>query len=494
MKRWCDIFPENEIFPSDIPIIGLYRNHEHIPIGEGVKVFFAVCGPVRDGHDFIDAAIKRGATAIVGERLPELPSQVRGLEVSNAAIAWAEAQRNWYDFPDRALRIFGVTGTSGKTTTVHAIRHLLGERCGCLGTVEIAWTGHVEPAGQTTPDAQLIFSNLQRMADAGCDSVGLEVSSHGLVQERVFGIPFECAIFTNLSRDHLDFHGDMDAYFDAKLRLFDGRNGSVPKCAIINGDDPHGRKLITLFRGQKCVTVGKNATSDWQLLGCESTGFGMTVHFIHAGRFHSFSTALLGTFNAMNLLHALAAVANAYPGRLAEFLERMSTFAPVCGRLQRIAAAGGGEIFIDFAHSPEALKQTLMALRQFCKGGLWTLFGCGGDRDRGKRPQMAKIAETNSDFVIVTDDNPRSEAPEAIVGEIIRGFRGKNYRVIHNRRDAIFFAINSLIKHRGTLLIAGKGHERQQIFSNRTTPFSDMETATECLKQIKHGCLKNKIG
>jgi UDP-N-acetylmuramoyl-L-alanyl-D-glutamate--2,6-diaminopimelate ligase len=483
VKRWCDIFPGSGIFPAEMPIAGLFRHHEQISTdeGPGIKVFFAVSGPIRDGHDFIAAAIQRGTTAIVGACLPELPPWVRGLKVPDVSMAWAEAQRRWYDFPDRALRILGVTGTSGKTTVVHAIRHLLGERCGSMGTVEIASGKHTEPAGQTTPDAQLIFSFLRRMADEGCDSACLEVSSHGLVQRRVFGVPFECAVFTNLSRDHLDFHGDMDAYFDAKLHLFDGSNGSVPGCAIINGDDPHGQKLVSLLRGQKCVTVGKNTTSDWRLLLCELTDSGMIVHFFHAGKAHSFPTALLGTFNAMNLLQALAAVTNAYPGRLMEFLERISAFAPVCGRLQRVAIPGGGEIFIDFAHSPGALEQTLMALRQRCKGTLWTLFGCGGERDRGKRPQMAKIAEAHSDFVIVTDDNPRSEEPAAIAGEIVRGFRGKNYRVIHNRRDAIFFAINSLLKHRGTLLIAGKGHERWQIFRERSIPFSDLETVVECL-------------
>jgi UDP-N-acetylmuramoyl-L-alanyl-D-glutamate--2,6-diaminopimelate ligase len=481
LKRWCDIFPGNEIPPGEIPVARLYRHHGKIPTSDvgGAKVFFAIRGQIWDGHDFIPAAIQRGATAIIGERFPELPPQVYGLKVPDSSIAWAEAQRCWYGFPDRSLRTFGVTGTAGKTTTAHAIRHLLGERCGCMGTVEIAWGTHSEATDRTTPSAKLVFSHLRRMADDGCDSVALEVSSHGLMQHRVFGLPFDCAVFTNLSRDHLDFHGDMDAYFDAKLRLFDGRNGAVPKCAIVNGDDPYGQKLITLL--PECITVGKSAPCDWQLLNCERADSGMVVHFSHGGRPHSFQMALLGTFNAMNLLQALAAAAHDCPDRLPEFLERISTFNPVCGRLQRITTADGGEIFIDFAHSPEALGQTLTALRQNRTGTLWTLFGCGGDRDRGKRPQMAKVAEANSDFVVVTDDNPRSEAPKTIAAEIVQGFCKKNHRVIHDRREAIFFAIESLRAHRGTLVIAGKGHERRQIFRKHFIPFSDVEVATEYL-------------
>jgi UDP-N-acetylmuramoyl-L-alanyl-D-glutamate--2,6-diaminopimelate ligase len=487
MKRWCDIFPGDETFPGEAPIAGLYQHHGRIPTGEdpGIKVFFAIPGPIRYGHDFIAQAIRRGATAIVGEHFFELPSPVRGLKVPCTSITWAEAQRRWYDFPDRSLRVFGVTGTAGKTTTAHAMRHLLGARCGCMGTIEIAWGDHAEPANRTTPDARSIFSHLRRMADEGCDSACLEVSSHGLMQHRVFGLPFECAVFTNLSRDHLDFHGCMDTYFDAKLRLFDGRNGTIPKYAVINGDDPHGQRLIALLRGQTCVTVGQSDPCDWRLFRCEWTDMGMIVHFSHAGETHSFSTTLLGIFNAMNLLQALAAVAHTHPAHLPEFLKRISTFAPVCGRLQRIPVPGGGEIFIDFAHSPDALEQTLTTLRQRRTGTLWTLFGCGGDRDRGKRPQMAKIAEAHSDFTIVTDDNPRSEAPEAIAEETVRGFRGKNYRVIHDRREAIFFAIKSLPTHRGTLLLAGKGHERYQVCGGQSAPFSDTETALECLKNFE---------
>ncbi|MDR2677302.1 MAG: UDP-N-acetylmuramoyl-L-alanyl-D-glutamate--2,6-diaminopimelate ligase [Puniceicoccales bacterium] len=485
MKRWCDFFPGNEIFPAETSVAGLYRHHGEIPTDEvpGIKIFFAIHGPVKDGHSFVGAAIQRGATVVVGEHFTELPHQIRGLKVSDSSIAWANAQRCWYGFPDQSLRIFGVTGTAGKTTTTHAIRHLLGERCGCMSTVEIAWAGHVEQADQTTPDAQLIFSHLRRMANEGCDSVALEVSSHGLMQHRVFGLPFECAVFTNFSRDHLDFHGDMDAYFDAKLRLFDGRNGEVPRCAVINGDDLRGQQLITLLHGQKYVTVGKSDPCDWQLLRCEQTELGMIVHFSHAGKIHSFRTALRGAFNAINLLQALAAAAHDCPERLQEFLERISTFVPVRGRLQRLTLADGGKIFVDFAHSPGALEQTLMTLRQHQTGTLWTLFGCGGDRDRGKRPQMAKIAETHSDFVIVTDDNPRSEAPGTITDEIVQGFCKKNYRIIHDRREAISFAIKSLRTHRGALVIAGKGHEERQIFSDHSVPFSDVEVAAKCLAE-----------
>jgi UDP-N-acetylmuramoyl-L-alanyl-D-glutamate--2,6-diaminopimelate ligase len=183
----------------------------------------------------------------------------------------------------------------------------------------------------------------------------------------------------------------------------------------------------------------------------------------------------------MNLLQALAAVTHTCPDRLPEFLERISTFNAVSGRLQRIPFPGGGEIFIDFAHSPEALEQTLVALRQHRTGTLWTLFGCGGDRDRGKRPQMAKIAETHSDFVVVTDDNPRSEAPETIAAEIVQGFCKKNHRIIHDRREAIFFAMESLRIHRGTLVIAGKGHEKRQIFRSHSIPFDDVEVVAEYL-------------
>jgi UDP-N-acetylmuramoyl-L-alanyl-D-glutamate--2,6-diaminopimelate ligase len=486
VKRWHDIFPGNEIFPADASVTGLYRHHEQIPtdVEPGIKVFFAIPGPVEDGRNFIGAAIQRGVVAIVGEHSSNLPEQICSLKVPDASVAWAEAQCRWCEFPDKSLHVFGITGTSGKTTTAHAIRHLLGAHCGLVSTVEIAWDKHVEPAKQTTPDAQSIFSSFRQMINEGCDSVALEVSSHGLAQHRVYGIRFDCAIFTNLSRDHLDFHGHMDAYFNTKLRLFDGRNGIIPKCSVINGDDPRGQQLISILCGQKYVIVGKSHQADWQLLHCERTNFGMIVHFSRAGKNHSFSTALLGTFNAMNLLQALAAVANDCPWRLPEFLDRISSFVPVCGRLQRLSVESGGEIFIDFAHSPDALEQTLTTLRQRYACPLWTLFGCGGDRDRGKRPQMARIAEIYGDFTIVTDDNPRSEAPELIAEEITRGFRRRNYRIIHDRREAISFAAKSLLTHRGILIIAGKGHEKSQISRGLSIPFSDVEIVSESLREL----------
>jgi UDP-N-acetylmuramoyl-L-alanyl-D-glutamate--2,6-diaminopimelate ligase len=514
MKYWGYLFPANKCFSFTTPVEGVYRHHEQIPFeksGYGLKIFFAIRGPKQDGHAFIGAAIRRGASVIIGENIkfptktsnlrpksaPEakLPSEDTWLEpshpplkinVPDSAIAWAEVQRRWYGSPDRSLRIFGVTGTAGKTTVTHAIQHLLGENCGRMGTVDIAWKNWCSSSPQTTLDASLTFSFLQRMAIAGCRSVAIEVSSHGIMQRRLWGLPFECAIFTNLSQDHLDFHGTMDAYFDAKLRLFDGRNGSIPRHAVINGDDPYGQQLTAILRkrGQSYATVGTDPNAHWQLLNCKRTASGMQVHFRHKNHCYSFSTTLIGDFNGLNLLQALAAVAEKIPlasDEGAVLLERISSFTPVKGRMQRLVA-GAGEVFIDFSHSPAALEQTLITLRERSQGPLWTLFGCGGNRDRGKRPQMAAIAERYSDFVVVTDDNPRDEPPENITDEITRGFSKNNFRVIHDRKEAIRWAVESLLAHRGTLLLAGKGHENAQLIRRQVIPFNDVSVAQECIK------------
>ena len=450
--------------------------------------FAAYPGERLDGRNFIAEAIDRGAGAVLWEvqgfswnrkwTTPHLP--IEGLKAKLGSIA-----DHLCGHPSRELWMVGVTGTNGKTSCSHWIAaglNAVGRRAGVLGTLGNGLWGALEPAVNTTPDAAEVHERLRALKDAGADSVAMEVSSHGLDQGRVNGIAFDVALFTNLSRDHLDYHGTMAAYGAAKSRLF-----AWPglRLGVINADDPFGRSLIDAARnhGRKVLTYGFGAAD---IVGTRLTvspaGLAFAVQ-TPWGRGEVY-TQLVGAFNATNLLGVLGVllVSGVTLEPALEFLAQVE--APP-GRMQRLGGEDLPLVVVDYAHTPDALDKVLSALRaSVAPGGeLICVFGCGGDRDRGKRPEMGRVAARLADRVIVTSDNPRSEDPGAIVSDIVHGIRGtgnRRYAVELDRGRAIATAIAEA-RAGDVVLLAGKGHESYQERAGALTPFDDAEHARHAL-------------
>ncbi|MDR1438313.1 MAG: UDP-N-acetylmuramoyl-L-alanine--D-glutamate ligase [Puniceicoccales bacterium] len=487
--KWSHIDPKID-HGRNFLIRNLCNHHEQIcpySLEMGGDVFFAIRGKRFDGNAFVEEVIRRGARAIVSEEPSKkfFPNELIWHQVSDVAAAWTEAQRRFNGNPDKNLKIYAVTGTAGKTTVAYAIQQILGNSCGRLTTIDSQWKDRTFPSPMTTADARQSFANFREMLSDGCDTVAVELSSHGLCEKRLFAIPIEAAIFTNLSHEHLDYHSSMEEYFDAKIRLFDGRNGSVSNCIVTNGDDTFGRRLLKLLKEKNisAAAVGTSHRCQWRLLSCKNLREGSIIRFCHGSKCHEFFTKLIGDFQGMNLLQAIAATAHAVDLDLA--LSRLEQLHPVPGRMQRIVPDFGGEIFIDFAHKPAALECVLRSLRRRRKCVIHTLFGCGGERDREKRPMMAAIAERYSDFSIVCEDNSRNEPREKIFAEIIGGFRRNNFSCIPDRQRAIHWAVHALKKHRGMLLIAGKGHETIHETVQGKSFLSDCVAVEENLKNLR---------
>jgi UDP-N-acetylmuramoyl-L-alanyl-D-glutamate--2,6-diaminopimelate ligase len=483
--RWSQIFPKFPgTVPADLPIFQLAdHDRDFRPAGGSnvAKVFFARRGVRHDGHHHIDAAIGNGANIVVGDRSKEreLPAGASGLWVDDVQSVWVDAQRRWYGCPDERLRLHMVTGTNGKTLTVFALQHLLGDHCGRMGTVDMAYGKRIFPATATTPDAPDFYKFLHNASVAGCTHVALEITSHALAQRRLQGVAPATAIFTNLSHDHLDFHGTMEDYFDAKCSLFDGRAGPLPRYSAVNGDDPFGRRLIATL--PDAITFGSAADCDWQLLSCEPIPSGIALRLRAFHRTYAATLPVLGRFNAMNILSALAIASLYEPVEL--LLDRLETFRPPPGRMERIPLPNGAIAIVDYAHSPNALEAALRAIRwHFPKRRSLLIFGCGGERDRTKRPIMAKIGENFADFVIVTDDNPRGEDPEAIAGEIYAGFRSLGHVKILDRTKAIALGVRLAVRWNAVLFVAGKGHESIQTVGSRSIPCNDREIVEKLLE------------
>jgi UDP-N-acetylmuramoyl-L-alanyl-D-glutamate--2,6-diaminopimelate ligase len=440
-------------------------------------LFFCVPGERTDGHEHAADAVARGAVALVVER--PLGLGVPEVLVESVRAAMAPLAVRFYEDPSASLRVVGVTGTNGKTTTAFLVAALMGaggERCALLGTVKSVIGGREGPVIRTTPEAIDLQADFRAMVDAGDRACAMEVSSHALALHRTDGTRFAAAIFTNLTQDHLDFHETMDAYFAAKRRLFDGELGA----RVINVDDPYGRHLAEAH--PDAVTFALDAPADYGSRELSST-------FAHA-RFIATTpdgdievrTRLPGRFNAANVLGALAAT-----HRLGVPLETIAaalpSVAPAPGRFQALDEGQPFSVLVDYAHTPDSLENVLHAARALTGGRLIAVFGCGGDRDRGKRPQMGAIASALADMSIVTSDNPRSEDPPAIVDEILAGVPdAAAVEAIVDRREAIERAI-ALASDGDVVVIAGKGHERGQQFANgHTIPFDDAEVAADALR------------
>ncbi len=461
---------------ADLEITGLAYDNRAAEPG---TLFFCVPGFTRDGHDFASDAIARGAAALVVER--PLGLGVPEIRVPSVRAAMAPAAAAFYGDPTAELQTVGVTGTNGKTTTaflVHALLEADGRRTGLLGTVKSVIGGAERPVERTTPEAIELQRTFREMLDSGDAACSMEVSSHALELHRADAIHFAVAIFTNLTQDHLDFHPSMEEYFQAKRRLFEpGR----ARHAVINVDDPYGTRLAAEFGGVgPVVTYAVERDATYRALDVRTAmdGSRFTVHGPDGAI--ELSSPLPGAFNVYNVVGALAAV-RALGVPLDTAARAIETAGHVPGRFEPVDAGQEFAVVVDYSHTPDSLENVLRAARQLTEGRVHVVFGCGGDRDRGKRPMMGEIARRLADRVIVTSDNPRSEDPEAIIAEILVG-SGPGVEHDADRRRAIGHAIAEAAPG-DVVVIAGKGHEQGQEFEGgRKIPFDDVTVAREALE------------
>src|SRR3954447_5915520 len=450
------------------------------------SLFVALRGEKVDGHNFIDQAIEKGASVILTDHILPQP-RATVVQVNNTRTALADLAVAFYERPVRKLRMAAVTGTNGKTTTSFLIKHICdnaGLRCGLIGTVRYEIGERVLPATRTTPESLDLQEVLAQMVNAGCTAATIELSSHAIAQDRTRGLEFDVAVFTNLTQDHLDFHGTMENYFHAKLKLFTGlavQQMKKKSTAVVNIDDSYGQRILdNLDKGFPVVTYGQGARADFRASGYRADFNGTAYQLDARGKSYLVRLPLIGRFNVANSLGALAA-ATSLGVSLREAILSLSRAPQVPGRLEAVPAKRQFNIFVDYAHTPDALLNVIKTLRELSPRKLIVVFGCGGDRDRAKRPLMAAAVDQNADFGIITSDNPRKEDPDAIIAEVEKGFRSERYEKITDRAQAIARAI-ALAQPRDIVLIAGKGHETYQEFADHTIPFDDVQIARRALE------------
>lgn len=454
-------------------------------------LFVAIKGHSVDGRQFIPQAISKGAVAVLSEcEEKDQHLQVRRennvpvIDYFNLSADLSHLADIFYQQPSQKLRLIGITGTNGKTTISQLLAQwtqILGKKSAVMGTIGNGLFGAVKPAANTTGSALEVQANLADFVAQGADFAAIEVSSHGLVQKRVEALQFEAVVFTNLSRDHLDYHGTMEEYAAAKKRLFSELKSQHQ---VINGDNEIGAQWLSELPNAVAVSCDPNfntAHKTWlKVTALSFHSQGAKIHFSSSWGDGYFNSPLIGAFNVSNLMLVTATLLSlGYP--LSDLERTVSGLTGVCGRMEMIATENKATVIVDYAHTPDALEKALQAARIHCDGKLWCIFGCGGDRDSGKRPLMAKIAEQLADKVIATDDNPRTENPTQIMADILAGFdTSQNVQIIHDREQAIRTAIESAVKN-DVILIAGKGHEDYQIIGTEKRYFSDQETAKKYL-------------
>src|SRR5215470_14357362 len=449
-------------------------------------MFVALRGEKSDGHEFIGQAIEKGASVIVAEREEQNP-RATCLVVENTQTALADFAAIFYGHPGRKLKLAAVTGTNGKTTTTFLIKHICenaGLRCGLIGTVRYEIGERVLPALRTTPESLDLAELLAQIRDAGCRAAAMEVSSHALAQDRTRGLEWNVAVFTNLTQDHLDFHGTMASYFEAKTKLFTELGAQQKKrapVAIVNIDDRYGERLLDkIDKNVRIITYGRSIRADFRASNPRVEFSGTSYQLDARGKSYLVRVPLIGTFNVSNSAAALAA-ANALGINLRDAVFSLGKSPQVPGRLELVPARRQFQIFVDYAHTPDALGNVLKTLRELEPHRLIAVFGCGGNRDRQKRPLMAEIVDRHADYAIITSDNPRKENPDTIVAEIEKGFRSTHYEKIVDRAQAINRAIE-LARPHDIILIAGKGHENYQEFADHTIPFDDIQVARRAIE------------
>ena len=453
--------------------------------------FIALRGSGTDGHRFAMTAVERGAKVIVvedDEAVPDaycLHQATVKIVVPDSRKALAIMASNFFGNPSSSLTMVGVTGTNGKTTTTHLVKGILeeaGQRVGLVGTIEYRIGHDVIPATHTTPESLELNDLLSRMRSAGCQSVSMEVSSHALHQSRVHGLNYRVAVFTNLTQDHLDYHGSMEEYFRAKKILFDGL--SAESTAVVNGNDEWGRRIASSTKA-RTISYGTGDGVDIHATDVKLSLDGSTFAISHGGSREQLSTPLVGRFNVYNALAAYSA-GTALGFSHATLAAGIGRVKNVRGRLERVSSPSGWSAIIDYAHTPDALEKCLQTIHDVLppqrQGNIVTVFGAGGDRDRTKRPLMGSVAARLSDRVIVTSDNPRTEDPNLIIDEIVAGI-GRDAAVVcePDRRAAILSALREA-KKGDVILIAGKGHEDYQVIGTKKIHFSDREIVEEFIR------------
>jgi UDP-N-acetylmuramoyl-L-alanyl-D-glutamate--2,6-diaminopimelate ligase len=459
---------------SGAEVTGFAIDHRKVAPG---TIFGAFRGSVRNGEDFIAPAIARGAIAVVARPEAKVEGAVHVADDEPRRRFAALAARYFAPYPEVMV---AVTGTNGKTSTVEMTRQLwrmAGQRSASVGTLGVTTADDQVKTGLTTPDIVTFLSNIAGLRKLGITHVAYEASSHGLDQYRSEGLPVVAAAFTNFSRDHLDYHGTMDAYFEAKMRLFDEVVDGAGTAVVWTGDLRSADVIARARRrGLKLLTVGPGGETI-DLKGQSASPLGQTLTLGHGGRDWTLKLPLIGAYQAANVLTA-AGLVLVTGGEWATTFSGMARLSPVRGRLERaVITRAGAPVYVDYAHTPDALEAAIAALRPHVEGRLITVFGAGGDRDEGKRPEMGAVAARFSDLVIVTDDNPRSEDPAKIRAEVVAGAPGA--REIGGRRDAIAAAIAEAGKA-DIILLAGKGHETVQIIGESSLPFDDAQVAREC--------------
>src|SRR5881398_865483 len=484
LKTLLSATPIRQIIgPVDRPVENISYDSRRV---QRNTLFVALRGEKTDGHQFIAQAINKGASVIVAER-DEKDPRVTCLVVEDTRAALADFSATFYGHPARKLKLAAVTGTNGKTTTTFLIKHICesdGLRCGLIGTVRYEIGERLLPAIRTTPESLDLQELLAQIANAGCKAAAMEVSSHALAQDRTRGLEWNVAVFTNLTQDHLDFHGTMENYFDAKAKLFTRLVSQKRKrkpVAIVNIDDRYGQQLLDkIGKRVAVVSYGMGTRADFRASNYRGEFSGTSYQLDANGKSYLVRLPLIGRFNVTNSIAALAA-AEVLGINLRSAVLSLGKAPQVPGRLELVPAKRQFQVFVDYAHTPDALGNVLKTLRELQPHRLITVFGCGGDRDRQKRPLMAEMADRLADYSIITSDNPRKEDPNAIISEIEKGLRSNRYEKIVDRTQAIDRAV-ALARPRDIVLIAGKGHETYQEFGDYTIPFDDIQVARRAIE------------
>ncbi|HET7890244.1 MAG TPA: UDP-N-acetylmuramoyl-L-alanyl-D-glutamate--2,6-diaminopimelate ligase [Candidatus Sulfotelmatobacter sp.] len=461
-------------------------------------VFVAMRGETSDGNRYIDQAIQAGAVAVVTDSAEQKPREgVAWALVPHGRRALARLSANFYKRPAERIAITGITGTNGKSTTAFLIEAILkaaGRKSALIGTIEYHVAGNVYPAPHTTPEALELARLFNEALGLGATEAVMEVSSHALAQQRVFGVPFDVAVFTNLTRDHLDYHKTMEEYFAAKRVLFEGCGTDAPRAVVTNLDDEYGAKLADFSRKRSSVVLTYGwERGDFHAENVDITPRGTRFDMIALREKIAIFSPLIGRVNVYNILAAAAAcLARGCP--LEAIARGVGALTHVPGRFERVDCGQPFTVVVDYAHTDDALRNLTALAREFVSRGggnarVLTVFGCGGDRDRAKRPLMGEAAGRGSDFVVLTSDNPRSEDPRAIINDALVGLQrtGVKYSVEVDRRKAIALAI-AQARPGDIVLLAGKGHEKVQVTREGSHPFDDVEVAREALRAAGFEC------
>ena len=470
-----DLIPNVDSEYQNLEVCGITSDSRQVKKG---YAFVCVCGAVADGHDFAHKAFENGAAVIIAERDTGLSNQII---VEDTHSVYAEMCAKWFNNPADSLKLIGVTGTNGKTSITYMLKSILegcGIKCGLIGTIQNMIGDEVFEAKNTTPGIYELQELFAKMKASGCTHVIMEVSSHALDQGRVQGLNFELALFTNLTQDHLDYHKTMDNYLAAKKKLF-----GMCKTAIINADDAYAKMLCD---GLKCEIITYSAQNDDATYTAKNIYYrpdGVEYEFVGFGTISRMRLSTGGRFSVYNSMCACcSALKLGLP--LSEISRSLSLLAGVKGRAEVVPTGKDFTVIIDYAHTPDGLKNILSTFRECEKNRLIAVFGCGGDRDKTKRPQMGSIAARLADFVIVTSDNPRTEDPDAIIADIVEGMKGTTtpYKVITNRIDAIKYAVKNAVKG-DIIVLAGKGHETYQILNTGVIHLDEREVVAEALRE-----------